>query len=311
MRIDLFSLPNHLIVRIMQRTGIIIIFLLGCQNDKQVNSKNNPENNPTAGNFSGKQAYQFVLKQVAFGPRTPGSQAHSKFIDWAVGQLNDSNWDTELQLAEVRRNTITNIIARRGTGRPWIILGTHYDSRMIANRDPDPSQRRKPVLGANDGASGVAVLLELARVMPHKLDMRVDILFFDAEDNGDIPGWDWIIGSRHFVSGLDRHPDEVIILDMVGDEDLNIYQEESSDQALSSEIWKTANKLGYGDYFISQTKYNILDDHTPFLMEGIPAALIIDFDYPYWHTTSDTADKVSPKSLEIVGNTILEWVINR
>ena len=111
-----------------------------------------------------------------------------------------------------------------------MIIGAHYDSRLLADPDPDPSLRNQPVPGANDGASGVAVLLELARILPKNLDKTIWLVFFDAEDNGNIPGYDWIMGSRVFVQTLIDKPDEAIIIDMIGDADLNIYQEKNSDQ---------------------------------------------------------------------------------
>jgi Zn-dependent M28 family amino/carboxypeptidase len=162
--------------------------------------------------------------------------------------------------------------------------------------------------GANDGASGVAVLLELSRVLSSRLDKKIWLVFFDAEDNGNIQGQDWILGSREFVDKLEGKPDAVVIIDMIGDADLNIYWEKNSDPNLSVEIWDAANEIGYSDVFIRQYKYTIIDDHIPFVRAGIAAVDIIDFDYPYWHTTEDTPDKVSPQSLEAVGTTLLHWL---
>ena len=135
-------------------------------------------------------------------------------------------------------------------------------------------------------------------------------MFFDAEDNGDVPSWDWILGSQAFVEQLEGEPDAVVILDMIGDTDLNIYLEQNSSSTLSAEIWAQAAALGHADHFIPVPKYRILDDHIPFLNAGIRAVDIIDFDYPYWHTTEDTADKVSAESLQVVGETILAWLSN-
>ena len=190
---------------------------------------------------------------------------------------------------------------------PHIILGAHYDLRSFADQDPDPNMRRHPVPGANDGASGVAVLLELAWDIPTDLEKNIWIVLFDAEDNGNIPGWDWILGSRGFVDGLTTQPEAVVIVDMIGDADLNIYKEINSNAHLVNEIWNIANELGY-QQFLPEYKYEIIDDHIPFIQEGIPAVDIIDFDYPYWHTTSDTLDKVSMESLDVVGETLLAWL---
>ncbi|OQX63222.1 MAG: hypothetical protein B5M51_05260 [Anaerolinea sp. 4484_236] len=191
-----------------------------------------------------------------------------------------------------------------------VILGAHYDCRIYADHDPDLSKRKQAVLGANDGASGVAVLLELARSIP-KESASIWLVFFDAEDNGNIPGWDWILGSRAFVEGYEIAPQAVVIVDMIGDADLNIYKEKNSNPELTAEIWAQAAELGYEDVFIPEEKWGMLDDHTPFLEAGIPAMDIIDFDYPYWHTTADTTDKISAQSLQAVGDTILGWLKSR
>ncbi len=162
--------------------------------------------------------------------------------------------------------------------------------------------------GANDGASGVAVLLELARTLPDDLPVQLWLVFFDAEDNGDIQGWDWIMGSSAFVASLEAKPDAAIIIDMIGDANLNLPIEQNSTPELVQQIWQTAKDLGYESVFLNQPGYSMLDDHTPFLQAGIPAVDIIDFDYPYWHTTQDTPDKVSAQSLEIIGNTLTQWL---
>jgi Zn-dependent M28 family amino/carboxypeptidase len=156
----------------------------------------------------------------------------------------------------------------------------------------------------------VAVLLELARTLP-KDSVPVWLVFFDAEDNGRIPGWDWILGSREFVRNNPIQPKAVVVIDMIGDADLNIYKEKNSNAAITDEIWKTAKTLGYGDKFIDAYKYSMEDDHTPFLEAGLPAVDIIDFDYPYWHTIQDTPDKVSAQSLKAVGDTLLAWVMQQ
>ena len=135
------------------------------------------------------------------------------------------------------------------------------------------------------------------------------LVFFDGEDNGNIPGWDWILGSRGFVERLEGKPDAAIIVDMIGDSDLNIYYEKNSDPELSKEIWGIADDLAYSGQFIPLEKHRILDDHVPFLEAGIKAVDIIDFNYPYWHTTMDTLEKVSPVSLKTVGETLRQWLI--
>ncbi|HJX41881.1 MAG TPA: M28 family peptidase, partial [Anaerolineales bacterium] len=189
---------------------------------------------------------------------------------------------------------------------PPVVLGAHYDTRPKA--DNDPSDPAAPVPGANDGGSGVAVLLELAAAMPpESLPQAVWLVFFDAEDSGGIEGWEWIVGSSHFVETLEAEIEAAVIVDMVGDTDLQLALELNSTGWLQQEIWLTAQTLGYGA-FIAGPGPSILDDHTPFLRAGIPAVDIIDFVYPHWHTQADTLDKVSPASLEQVGRTLQTWL---
>ena len=259
--------------------------------------------------FDGQRAFSDVEYQVSLGPRLPGSAAHSQAVSWMEVQLSENNWDVEIQETTYQNQPIRNVIGRRSNpGKPWVILGAHYDSRFWADKDPDPERINDPVMGANDGASGVAVLLELARVLPEDLGVDLWLVFFDAEDNGGIDGWDWILGSQAFVETLEGKPDAVVILDMIGDADLNIHLERNSDLVLSAQIWRTAAELGYGEVFIPTPKYSILDDHTPFLRAGIQAVDVIDFDFPYHHTTADTLDKVSAESLKIVGDTMAAWL---
>jgi len=257
--------------------------------------------------FDGQRAYADVKAQVALGPRTPGSEGHDQVRAWMVEALLKAGWQVEVQASEALGHTVYNIIARRNDESPQIIIGAHYDSRIFADNDPDLANRAKPVPGANDGASGVAVLLEIARSLPEDT-IPVWLVFFDAEDNGNIEGWDWILGSREFVENNSFQPRAVIVVDMIGDADLNIFKERNSNPELTDEIWAVAKSLGYESKFIPEYKYSMIDDHTPFLQAGLPAMDIIDFDYPYWHTTQDTPDKVSAESLEIVGKTLWTWV---
>ena len=266
---------------------------------------------PEKPTFNGARAYQDVVHQVSIGPRTPGSKTHAVLVSWLQQSLLQYGWSAEIQEGTYGGHELKNVVAKRGEeGQPWIILGAHYDSRLMADQDPDPNLRANPVLGANDGASGVAVLMELARVLPGDLDKQIWLVFFDLEDQGRIKGCDWILGSRYFAENLEGKPDAVVIVDMIGDADLNIYYEKNSDPELTSQIWRQAAELGYADAFIAEYKYSILDDHTPFLEKGIPAIDVIDFDYPYWHTSQDTADKVSADSLQAVGDTLQTWIYN-
>jgi Zn-dependent M28 family amino/carboxypeptidase len=257
--------------------------------------------------FDGTRAMNDVQVQVNMGPRTPGSAGHAQVIAWMQSELEAAGWQPTIQQADALGHPIQNLIASRSSGPAAILVGAHYDTRLYASRDPDPAKRQQPVPGADDGASGVAVLLELARTLPNDT-MPVSLVFFDAEDNGDIPGWDWILGSRAYVASLTAMPRAMILVDMVGADPLSLPLESNSDVALRSSIWQMAAKLGHGDVFIPSEKYSVEDDHMPFLQAGVPAVDIIDLDYPYWHTTADTPEHVSARSLQIVGDVLWNWL---
>jgi len=258
--------------------------------------------------FNGQNALLFVEEQMAFGPRIPGSEASRNTAVWVVEQLESFGWETEIQHFSYLGTPLMNIIAKSegvSESKP-ILLGAHYDTRPYA--DLDPINPEAPVPGANDGASGVAVLIELAHVLDRdRLRQPVWLVFFDAEDSGNIDGWDWIVGSSFFADNLAQDLEAAVIVDMVGDRDLQLFIEKNSDIDLVQEIWELADQLGYPS-FINTPKYSMIDDHLPFLRNGVPAVDIIDFDYPYWHTTSDTIDKVSADSLEQVGRTLEHWL---
>lgn len=263
------------------------------------------------GEFDGERALGDVQAQVALGPRIPDTEGHARVRQLISEELVLAGWDVQIQRTSRLGHPLFNIIGTADGKQGKILLGAHYDTRIYADQDPLLENRMEPVPGANDGASGVAVLLELARVLPEDMRGNVTLVFFDGEDNGGIEGWDWILGSQAFAEAVDPEPEAAVIVDMIGDRDLQIYQEKTSTAWLTDEIWKSAAELGYDQVFIPQSKYSIVDDHTPFLRAGIPAVDIIDFDYPYWHTTDDTLDKVSSDSLQIVGDTLLYWLANR
>ena len=292
-----------------------LVILLGALLAVLVLSRTAARDEP--GVFIGERAFADLEQQVAFGPRVPDSQGHADLLDWAQAQLADADWEVRLHETEIDGLLVKNVIAMRSSdaqGAEWIVLGAHYDTRLLADQDPDPAMQAEPVPGANDGASGVAVLLELARSLPRDAGADIWIVLFDAEDGGRIAGQDWSLGSQAFVRDLQdlasgRRPDLAVVVDMVGDADLNIHLEKNSDPNASASIWAKAQALGYEEWFVAQAKYSMLDDHTSFLQAGIPAVLLIDFDYPYWHTVSDTPDKTSAASLKIVGDTLLAWLV--
>jgi glutaminyl-peptide cyclotransferase len=256
--------------------------------------------------FSGSLAYLHVEEQCALGPRLVGSEASRQTASYIEAQLEGRAWSVEFQDFLYRDVPVRNIVGKRGRG-PLVILGAHYDTRALADRDSaNPLQ---PVLGANDGASGVAVLLELARVLDvQRAGREIWLVFFDAEDQGGIDGWPFSVGAAYMANNLAAQPEAVIVVDMVGDADQSIYWEGNSDPELLRLLWSVAHDLDYAGSFIPEQRYTIIDDHVPFRLKGFAAVDIIDFDYRYWHTTQDTPDKVSAASLERVGRVLEEWL---
>lgn len=260
--------------------------------------------------FQGDLAYLHVEAQLAIGPRAPASDGSQRVRQYISDELSRQGWAVQVQSFTFRGTLLHNVIARRGEG-PIVLLGAHYDTRRYADRDPDAARRKDPVPGADDGASGVSVLLELGRVLgSEQMGVQVWLAFFDGEDQGGIDDWPWSVGAEQMARSLteEETPQYVVIADMVGDFDQRFYWEGYSDSVLREEIWSLARDLGYGDAFTPTVGLPIVDDHLPFLQRGVRAVDIIDVDYPYWHTVADTADKVSPQSLERVGRVLEELV---
>jgi Zn-dependent M28 family amino/carboxypeptidase len=268
--------------------------------------------------FDEARAFKDLETQVALGPRVPGSEAHRRCRDWMAEELTRAGGQVAVQTFSdtVYGETyeLANVRARFGPkDGAWIVLGAHWDTRATADQDPDPANRSKPIPGANDGASGVAVLLELARVFGRTPPpVGVEVVLFDGEDlgrGGDVEGY--CRGSRYYVKQLAHpRPALAVILDMVGDKDLGIYQEQNSLNAarnIVERIWEGAGKVG-ATGFKPGPRHNVYDDHAPFIEAGIPGVDLIDFDYPAWHTLQDGLDQVAPGSLGQVGRTVLWYV---
>ncbi len=267
--------------------------------------------------FNGSNAFALLQDQVDFGFRIPGSREHKKCGDWIVTKLTEYGWEVEEQpfTATIRGTTLQmrNIIARNGWisgSRDNIMLAAHWDTRPWADQDSQ-ANRNKPVPGANDGASGVAALLELARVFGEtKPLVGVELVFFDGEDYGpELSAM--FLGSEYFASKLTTSRINSyrwgVLLDMIGDRDLQIRPEHNS-EAVASDLYirirGIAEELGTSTHFQSTGTLNILDDHIPLIAKGIKMYVLIDFDYPYWHTVEDTPDKCSAESLQIVGRVV-------
>ena len=244
---------------------------------------------------------------MAFGPRIPGSTASAETVEYIRTELNKVGWQMDVQQFIHEGVTLNNLVAYQNSNPPKVLIGAHYDTRQISDQESDPALQALPVPGANDGTSGTAVLMELARSLEGQ-DSGVWLVFFDGEDQGHINNWDWSVGAQYFADNLAVSPKSVIVIDMIGDQDLNIYREKQSDQDLCGQIWSSAGELGLTDSFIDQEKYAMIDDHLPFVKLGIPSCLLIDFDYPYWHTQSDTLEHISSESLQAVGDVLLKYL---
>lgn len=269
--------------------------------------------------FSGEAAYQHVRAQVGFGPRFVGSEGHARQREWMIAHLRERADTIVLQrfthrFRDGETRELTNIIARfRPDTAERVLLLTHWDTRSVADEERDRSRRRRPIPGANDGASGTAVLLELADVLSrHAPPLGVDLLFIDGEDYG--PG-DMFLGAEHFADNLSsasERPRYGILLDMVGDSDPWFPMEENSRRYapdLLRRVWDTAERLGYGNMFVREEVPAVIDDHVPLNEAGLPTIDIIDPDYGpdsrYWHTLDDDLPNTSPRGLEAVGRVLL------
>jgi glutaminyl-peptide cyclotransferase len=277
--------------------------------------------------FDGTRAYEDVRQQLDFGARVPGSEAHRRCAEWILDRLRTTTEHVSRQkfhhvlpatdpryAALPDTLELSNLIASfRPELTRRILICAHWDSRPWADEDPDSTRRELPVPGANDGASGVAVGLELARILGlAPPPFGVDLVFFDGEDLGTSDDLsEFLVGSKWFAAQARNYrPMAVILLDMIGDADLKIAREGFSDSlafGLTQLVWDQAGRLGLAA-FVDSVGTPVIDDHLPFLFNGIPALDLIDFDYPHWHTTADTADKVSAASLATIGRLLVALV---
>ena len=297
----------------MRILTIFLILLIVPVNATSTNSLRNTSS------VSTERIEQFVRDQLDLGPRIPGSEGSRNFRGWIENLYSSSNtWEVKSQVFEYRNVTATNILIKsKGMEFPKYLIGAHYDTRARATQE-DPNI---PVPGANDGASGVAAILELSILLSRYNSSEIGFVLVDAEDQGNdgggygMDGWDWIIGSTYFVDNMSQEEKEslryFILLDMIGNPDLKLKYEGYSTDWLKEEIWSDAATLGYEDTFIPEKGVYLIDDHKPFLNSGIPAADIIDFEsYEEWHTTHDNIDAISIDSIAIVTDVIQYFLIS-
>jgi hypothetical protein len=308
----------------------------------QMRSSSNAEANPTLAikivlpDFDADSAYHFVAKQMSFGPRIPETRGHEQCANWlqqAISAYADEvimqPFSARIWNGQMRRGK--NIIASFSPKKQFrILLAAHWDTRPTADNDPDPNNWRKPVPGANDGASGVGVLMEIARQLSiKKPNVGVDIIFFDLEDYGT-PQFEtetgspdtWALGAQHWARNPHKsnyRADYGILLDMVGGENPRFAREVYSVQfarTIVDKVWKTAQTLGFGYAFVNDRGGHVLDDHYYVnTIARIPMINIIHHElrnengfYPYWHTIQDDLSKINKNTLKIVGQTVLAQI---
>lgn len=282
--------------------------------------------------FNADSAYEMIKTQLSFGPRVPGTEAHAKCAQWMEQRLRQYGADSVVvQKATVKAYTgqqlpMYNVIGMYNpelTKR--VLFLAHWDSRPWADHDPDDSKHTEPVPGANDGASGVAVLLEMARNFQQKHpDTGVDLMMVDCEDYGRSGTFgddddSWCLGTQYFVKNLPYaqgvRPEYAVLLDMVGGHNAVFTREYTSEtmaKPVTDRVWQLAKRMGYADRFSDELGIGVVDDHTYLNQAGIPAAVIIEASHPatqafppQWHTVSDDIRHIDPSTLQAVGNVVL------
>jgi glutaminyl-peptide cyclotransferase len=276
------------------------------------------------GAFDGGRAFGLLRAQCEMGPRAPGTDGHARTRDWLVDQLRPhvdglvlQRWNQRVSQGPGAGRTfaMTNLLARIDgadeAAEPDLMLSAHWDTRPVADQDPDPARRALPVPGANDGASGVAVVLEAARALRARRPPRPVVLaLWDGEDLGE-----YYYGSRAYAAAFRRgavawRPRRGILLDMVGKRGLRCNTEGNSLRQ-APELWRglhaCADEMGLGGHFGGRA-LTVMDDHVFLSAAGIPTVLLIDYDYPQWHTTMDTVEQCDARSLQAVGDVVTRFV---
>lgn len=322
--------------------ALLVLCLTSCGNSRKAQQTADTHDTPQiqAPAFNADSAYLYIEQQVSFGPRTPNSEAHKRCGDYLVAKLESFGAKVYNQYADLMRYDGVILRARNiiGAYRPEsprrVMLCAHWDSRPWADNDLNSGNHHKPILGANDGASGVGVLLEIARQIQFQApDIGIDIVFFDAEDSGTPQfaqssgdnTYTWCLGSQYWartphVNGYNARFG--ILLDMVGGKNSTFLKEGISVQYASSvvdKVWRTAERLGYGAYFVDRGGAYVTDDHLPVNeIARIPCIDIIncEFDNPvssfgtFWHTVGDDLNTIDKQTLKAVGQTVMQVIYN-
>jgi len=313
---------------------LILTFSLSqsCTEDKPTTTPPPPKKEVSVPKFDKDSSYVFIQKQVDFGPRVTNSDGHKACKEWLVSQFKKYNATVIEQDFEAKAYTGTilngtNIIAQYNPeNKNRVLLAAHWDTRPIADYDPDEANHDKPILGADDGGSGVGILMEIARQLSlNPIDLGVDIILFDAEDYGESKGEDyktWCLGSQYWGNNLHKSGYRAnfgILLDMAGAKNARFTMDETSmtfAPAFMRKVWKLAQGMGYGSYFVSEQTQILIDDHL-FVnqLTGIPTIDIINRPMKsetgfgdYWHTLNDDMTVIDRRTLRAVGQTVLAVV---
>lgn len=286
--------------------------------------------------FDADSAFSYVRAQVAFGPRVPGTEGNRRCGDYIISELRRHGVDsiavqtTSATAFNGDALPVRNIFASINPGATdRLLFAAHYDTRPWADNETDPELRNKPIDGANDGGSGVAVMLEMARQIARtdSLPVGVDLLFVDAEDYGDGESSDeesWCLGTRRWVKQMpysqENRPRYAVVLDMVGGAGARFHREYFSDRfapAVVSRIWEVARRSGYAGIFQNSQGGAVVDDHTVLNSAGIPAVDVIESRNaetgtfpPTWHTHADNIENIDPASLKAAGQTMINLIFN-
>jgi glutaminyl-peptide cyclotransferase len=266
--------------------------------------------------FNGERALGYVRTFMEFGPRIPGTDAHKRAGDWIASEMRqradtviEQTWTHTTQTGV--KLPLRNVLARfNPMAEERLLYVAHWDSRPVAEKSATDSLRKLPTPGANDGGSGVGLFLALGDVLKATPPgIGVDLLFVDGEDYGTFtPDVDVLLGSTWFANNLPSANYQVlfgVVFDMIGEIDLRIEQEGHSiarAPEVVERVWRTASEMGHGGVFVPSATYEITDDHLPLLNKGLRVIDVIDLEYRYHHTVEDTIDKLSAKSLKVVGD---------
>ena len=328
-------------ISILPLVTVLIVAVVACSSNKRSVSEaeeKRPAQQVQVPTFQADSAYHYIEAQAAFGPRVPNTAAHRACGDYLAAQLERFGAKVYNQYADLMAYDNTLLKARNIIGayqpksRKRVMLCAHWDSRPYADYDPDPKKHHTPILGVNDGASGVGVLLEVARQLQQQAPaIGIDIIFFDAEDYGTPTFYrgsykedTWCLGSQYWgrVPHVDNYNARFgILLDMVGGRGATFYQELFSKRTAGKEmkkIWEAAHRLGYGSYFPKKEGTEVTDDHVyVFNLRQIPCVDIINYDPKgdsgfgeFWHTTGDTMELIDRATLQAVGQTVLQVIYN-